>query len=149
MNLPDRIGPIEDATPEPLTARKAIVWGQDDLLAQAIGLFLKSTQWEVIRVPNDGAIENLIREMKRVNPEVVILCQYRVEEDAALAVRLIDEQPCLKVFTLGLDSNLMQVYSKQKIILQGASDLLSILNTGNSSDRTLENKEVDPAKQSL
>src|SRR5262245_7182426 len=94
MNISDLIGPILNAEPEPSHTRRAILWGRDDLLAQAIGSFLKNTEWEIIRVSNDEGVEILIRETKRVSPEVVILCRYK-EEDAALALRLIDEQCCL------------------------------------------------------
>jgi len=133
MNLPDLIGPVEKAQPEATGSRKAIVWGQDSLLARAVSSFLKSSVWEVFALSNDGTIEALMEEIGRLDPEVVFLCHYRVDEDSVLPLRLIDKYPCLKVITLGLDSNLMQVYSKQKIILQEAADLLSILESGNST----------------
>jgi hypothetical protein len=148
MNLPDLIGPVEKSQPE-TNARRAIVWGQDNLLARAVSSFLKDTIWEVFSIANDGNIETLIQEIKRLNPEVVFLCRYRVEEeDSVLPLRLIEQHPCLKVITLGLDSNLMQVYSKQKIILQGAADLLSILENGNPNC-TQEQEEVSAKKQNL
>ena len=130
MNLPDLIGPIVNTEPEVIHSPKAILWGQDDLLAQAIGSFLKDTEWCVTYVPNDGDVEKLIREIRRINPEVVILCGNKAE-DSAIAFRLIEEQPFLKVITLGLDSNHMQVYRKQNVLLREASDLLSILENGN------------------
>jgi hypothetical protein len=127
MNLPDLIGPIANTEPERTQSPLAILWGRDDLLAQAIDTFLKGTEWCVARVSNDGDVENLVRETRRVNPDLVVLCRDRVD-DTTLALRLLDEQPCLKVVTLGLDSNLMQIYSKQNIILREVSDLLSIID---------------------
>lgn len=148
MNLPDLIGPVEKAQPE-TASRRAIVWGQDNLLVQAVSSFLKGTVWEVFSIANDGNIEMLIQEIKNLDPEVVFLCSYRVEEeDSILPLRLIEQHPSLKIITLGLDSNLMQVYSKQKIILQGAADLLSILENGNPNC-TQEQKEVRAEKQDL
>ncbi len=129
MNLPDLIGPILKAEPEAISARRAIIWGRNDLLVQAVGSFLKSRNWEITHVPScqDAAI--LFHETKRTHPEVVILCREETNE-SVLAFRLIDEQACPRVITLGLDSNLMQVYSKQNVHLQGASDLLAILDQG-------------------
>jgi len=141
MDLPDMIGPIVNPEPEVIHSRTAIIWGQDDLLARAIGSFLKDTEWYAVRVPNNGDVENLLREIRRVNPEVVILCGYK-SEDSALALHLIEEQLFLKVVTLGLDSNHMQVYSKKNVLLREASDLLSILENGNIPDCTSA-KEVD------
>ena len=130
MNLPDLIGPLVNTDPEPSQVRRAILWCRDDLLSLAIGSFMKSTEWDVIRVSNDGDAENLIRQSRCVHPQVIILCRYDTD-NSALALRLIDGQCCLKVITVGLESNQMQVYSKQCILLQGASDLLSVIEKEN------------------
>ena len=141
MNLPDLIGPLVNAEPELSQKRRAILWCRDDLLSLAVGSFLKSTDWDVIRVSNDGNAENLIREIKCVHPEVIILCRYEAD-NSTLALRLIDGQCCLKVITIGLDSNQMQVYSKQSLLLQKASDLLSVIEKENFSGRILEKEAV-------
>jgi hypothetical protein len=111
--------------------RKAVLWGREDLLAQAVGLFLEAERvWDVNRVSSDGGVDHLIEEVKRTSPDVVILCQERVDEESSLPVRLIQEQLCLKVITVGLESNLMQVHSKHSVIVRGVSDLLSIVESG-------------------
>jgi len=127
MKLSDRIGPIEKTKPELTRSRLAILWGRDDLLVQAVGSFLEKVAWDVIRISNDENVESFIRKIKQLRPEVIILCQERAD-DAALPWRLIEENLCLKVLTVGMDSNLMHVYSKQDVLLQGASDLLSIID---------------------
>ena len=112
--------------------RKIILWGRDDLLSQAVDLFLQTTQtWDVIRLSSDSGVEKLIEETQRINPEVVVLCGEKVDEYSSLPLRLINEQGCLRVVTVGLESNLMQVYSKQNVMLQGVSELLSIFESGN------------------
>jgi len=136
------VKPIENTDAEPVHIRKAVLWGEDDLLSQAIGLFLEANMtWDVIRVSRNMNADGLIDEVKRINPEVVILREDRVGENSALPLRLINEQCCLKVISVGLESNLLQVYSKQNVILQGVTDLLSIVETGNYSNCTPE-KEV-------
>jgi len=140
MKLPDLDGLVLEAEPETVSARHAVIWGRNDLLMQAIGSFLKSKDWEITLVSGCQETEVLLLETKQIHPEVVILCREAADE-SALAFRLIDEQACLRVITLGLDSNLVQVYSKQNINLQGTSDLLTILDQGNFSDCT-PGKEV-------
>jgi hypothetical protein len=133
MKLPDMIGPIAEIEPERLSTRRAIVWGRNDLLVQAVGSFLKSTGWDAIHILSNEDVENLVGETKKVNPEVVILCREKTDE-SALALRLIDEKCCLRVITLGLDNNHIQIYSKQSVTLRGAADLLSIIERGYFSD---------------
>lgn len=120
------------------------MWGREDLLAQAVSLFLEAERlWDVIRVPSSGGVDNLVEEVKRTSPDVVILCQERVDEDPSLPVRLIQEQLCLKVITVGLESNLMQVHSKHSVIVKGTSDLLSVVESGYFSKISQEQeKEV-------
>jgi len=117
---------------ESTSPRKIILWGRDDLLSQAVDLFLKTSQsWDVIRLSSESGVERLIEETQRINPEVVVLCREKVDEDSSLPLRLINEQVCLRVVAVGLESNLMQVYSKHNVMLQGASELLSIVESGN------------------
>ncbi len=146
MNLPEMLGPLESSNPEPLPSHVALLWGRDDLLAQAVSSYLEKMSWNVIQVPNDGRSERLVSELRRVNPEVVILCQYKEDDDTVLPLRLIHEQLCLKVVTLGMDSNLMHIYCKQDIVLQGATDFLSIIEAGPHSNSAL-GREVGQPKQ--
>ena len=123
------IEPMGAVDMESTSPRKIILWGRDDLLSQAVDLFLQTNQsWDVIRLSSDSGVEQLIQETKRIDPEVVFLCREKVDEDSSLPLRLINEQFCLRVVTIGLESNLMQVYSKHNVILQGASELLSIVD---------------------
>jgi len=130
MSLTDLIDSIEDPNPTP--SRKIVLLSGDDLLTEAIGLFLvESGSWDVIRVSNDKGVVKLIQEATRIKPDVVILCQDRVGGEAVLPMRLIGAHLCPRVVTLSLESNLMQVYSKHDFMLQGASELLSIIESRN------------------
>jgi len=147
MELTHMADPILKLNAEPAHTRKAILWGQVDVLAQAVSQFLAaSMNWDVIRVPTEEGIENLIREIRRMRPNVVILCQERAVDDVSLPIRLIQEQLCPRVVTVELESNLIQVYSKQNLIVQGASDLLSIVESGIFSD-CIPEKEVKQTRQ--
>ncbi len=146
MSINIMVEPIGNTDAGIIRSRKAILWGQVDVLAQAVSQFLTaSMNWDVIRVPIEAGIEGLLMEMKREHPDVVILCQERTEDDASLPIRLIQEQHCPRVVTVELESNQIQVYSKQNIIVQGASDLLSIIETSNFPDCT-HAKEVGSTK---
>lgn len=141
MNLINIIEPMGAIDMESTSPRKIILWGRDDLLSQAVDHFLQTSQsWEVTRVSSESGVEKLIQETHRINPEVVFLCREKVDEDSSLPLRLINEQVCLRVVTVGLESNLMQVYSKQNIILREVSDLLYIIDTGNFQAAHLERR---------
>jgi hypothetical protein len=144
IHLSGLIRPVVNTETVHVHPHKAIVWGREELLAQAVSSFLKNMHWEVIRVLNTGGVEELVRETKRINPEVVIVCREK-DENLVLTLNMVDELPNLKVIMLGLDNNLMQVYSKQNVILQDASELMSIIDDGNYPACTRA-KEVKAAK---
>jgi len=128
MDLNKLIQP-EKPNVEPALTRKAILWGRENLLSEAVSLFLEtSTSWNVIRISCNVGADSLSVKIKDVRPDVVILCQEKGDEDSVLLLRLMNEQYCPKVITLNLENNLMQVYSKQDVIIQGATDLLSVIN---------------------
>ena len=137
------IEPMGTVDMESTSPRKIILWGSDDLLSQAVDLFLQTSQsLNVIRLSSEIGEEKLVQETQRINPDVVVLCRDKVDDDSSLPLRLINEQACLRVVTVGLESNLMQVYSKHNVILQGASELLSIVDSGNLPSCTSKEKEV-------
>jgi len=132
MNQPDMIDPVGNPEEKTTRSRKVVLWGGDDLLVQAVSFFLQAGKdWDLIRVSNDGGVDQLVEDAKQIDPEVIILCQDRIDEGATLPLLLINEHLCLKVVTVSLESNLMQVYSKQNVILEGGAELLSIIETGN------------------
>lgn len=143
MTLMELLGPVEPLTPKAVHSPKAILCGGDDLLTQSVRLFLNQMKWDVVLVSRDDDAERLVQEIKCARPEVVILCQNKPEE-ITLPWQLIDANLCQRVFTIGLDSNIMHSYSKQDILLRGASDLMSIINPGNFSNCIHENKEATP-----
>jgi hypothetical protein len=117
--------------------KTAILWGQADLLAQAMEIFLMNEEsWDVVRVSSDEDICSLVEQVRRSKPDLVILYQGRYENDSDPFVKLLQEQPELrviaeqpelKVIAVSLENNVMQVYSKQSITVRKVSDLLSVI----------------------
>lgn len=130
----------------PTPTRKAILWGSENLLVRSVELFLEAgSTWDVLRISTDLGEDVLIGAIKKTDPEVVILCADN-EGGSELSLRLISGHPRLKVVVIGLESNLLQVYSSQHVMIEGVSDLLSILEAGNYSDCAPE-KEAGLSKK--
>lgn len=116
-------------------SKTVILWGPNDLLAQAMEFFLTAgATWEVVRISSDQGDGSLMEQVQRTKPDVVILYQRNFVNDAGLPTQLIQAQPNLKVVTASLENNLMQVYSKHSIMIRKVSDLLSIIEDRYFSD---------------
>lgn len=122
------LDPVENSNP--INLQKAILWGHESLLADSVEFFLKTgAAWDVVKIASDLGVEYLIQQVKRLKPAVVILCQEKDVSDAALLMQLDQVQLCSKVVTVSMESNLIQVYSKHKVIMRDVADLLSVVET--------------------
>ena len=109
-------------------SKKAILWGQDDLLAHAIEIFLTTAEtWEVIRIPIGQDGDDLLDQAKAIRPDVIILYEGNCASAMSLPMQLIQAQPELKVVTVSLEDNRMQVFSKHSLTVRKVSDLLAVI----------------------
>lgn len=82
--------------------------------------------WQVIKLSGDQCVSTLVEQMRRIKPDLVILYESSPGGCSPLS-KLIQEQPDLKIITVSLENNVMQLYSKRSITVRQASDLLSVI----------------------
>ena len=111
-----------------MKSKKIMLWGREDLLSSSIELFLTAQKgWKVINISDEEKFEALIKAVDKVDPEVVIIHQGDHSNNSYPLMKLIQDHPRLKVITVSLKDNLMEVYSKQNILVKSASDLISVV----------------------
>ncbi len=109
-----------------MTSQKIVLWGNEDVLEKAIEIFLSGQKdWEVIRIPGDVCDDDLIAKVLQANPNVAILCLNSSDREAAIHTRLMEQCPGVKVITISLENNQMDVYQKVKVRVDEVSDLIS------------------------
>ncbi len=109
-------------------SKTVILWGREDLLGRGVEVFLNTrSEWEVIRISDKQGVDFLTQEVERVKPDVVIIYQGNCAEDVPVPMRLLQARPGLKVITVSLENNSVEVYNKQKVWLKEVSDLLSVI----------------------
>ncbi|HSL45251.1 MAG TPA: hypothetical protein VK897_17590 [Anaerolineales bacterium] len=128
-------------------AKKVILWGHNDLLAQAMENFFSCEEtWDVNRVPLEQGLPALVEEVLRIKPDLVVLCQEKLEGagdplvklmEQRPELRLIVDQPQLTVITVTLENNVMQIYRKESITIRQVSDLLSVIEDRHFSEEPI------------
>ena len=127
-------------------SKTAILWGCNDLLAQSMEFFIKAEEeWEVVKISTDAGIDYLLDQTEKIHPDVIILYAGNSVNDPNLLMQLIEKQPNLRVVTVSLDDNQIQVYSKHSLVVRKVSDLLSIIENRYFLDHPNE-KEVNEGK---
>jgi len=106
-----------------------VLWGRGDLLSSSVELFLATQKgWHVFNLQNDENLETLIKTVDEISPDVVIIHQWDRAGVLNLPTNLLQGRPGLKVITVNPENNVLEVYSKQDITVQSASDLISVIN---------------------
>ncbi len=118
---------VEEKTMEQPT--KVILWGREDLVGQGVEYLLKAREdWEVIRIGGDHSTGDLIREVEKINPDVVILYQGDNAANPQLALHLLKISPGIRVITFSLESSCLEVYNRQIVFVNELDDLLDVVN---------------------
>ena len=113
-----------------MKSKTIVLWGREDLLSSSVELFLTDQKgWQVISISNEENFETLLEVIDKVNPDVVIVQQVDSSGNSNWPVNLIKDHPGLKLITVNLMDNMMEVYSKQNILVKSAFDLISVVET--------------------
>ena len=116
-----------------------LLWSREDLLSTSVEFFLAAQEeWNVVSV-SGNKVATLVRNIHEINPDVVIISQERCRKNMELLMDLFLQYPELRIITLNMDDNQIEVYSKQNIMVQTASDFIAIVEANLSSKaRTFE-----------
>jgi hypothetical protein len=124
-----------DEEGHPSTARSAILWGRDDLLATAIeSLLHKTCGWQVIKLLGNQDAGLLAREVEKVQPKILFINKGDSTEEYPPPLHLIQDFPEMKIIVINPENNLVEVYKRENIHIKEASDLLSIIEGDVDSD---------------
>lgn len=115
---------------EMITKSKTVVlWGSEDILISSVESILTSNkEWRVVSISNKEGIDGLIQAVETTHANIVIMQQGEYGGPCMLPMQLIKDLPSLKVITVSLENNSMEVFSKQKILVKEVSDLISVFD---------------------
>ena len=117
--------------------KTVLVLGKENLLGSVVELLLDTVKsWKVIRLTEADSKEISVGDIKKLHPKIVILCQNEQPIKIELLMQLLDECSGLRVITVGLENNSIQVYNKQRAWIKYPSDFLSIVDGSNSSQES-------------
>ena len=125
-------------------AKLIIVWGNEDILCAAIESILAAqTNWKVVGTSSKADFEALIQSLETVQSDIVIIHSAHQSDPTNLPLQLLQDYPTLKVISVTLENNALEVYSKQKIIVNQATDLIqAIENEPASPEVVLDMKPI-------
>jgi hypothetical protein len=85
--------------------------------------------WEVVSLSNERGIDFLIQEVENINPDVIVVNQYKCVNSLRLLMQLLYARPTLTMITINPENNATEVYTKKQISVYEVSDLISIVES--------------------
>ena len=111
-------------------SKMIVIWGRGDILSSSIELFLAAkADWKVVSVSNKEDLDALILAVETTQPDIVIIHRGCLDDRTNLSLQFLQDHPAIKVITINLENNAMDVYSKQKIMVKQASDLIAVIES--------------------
>jgi DNA-binding NarL/FixJ family response regulator len=111
--------------------KTVILWGQDDVLTRAVeNLLTTKGDWKVIRISDDLDELTLAQVVEQVTPDVVIVHEGVFSGDMRPLIKFVQDYPKLKIITIGLENNKMDIYTKKTMCIKEPSDLLAAIKIG-------------------
>ena len=116
--------------------RTIILWGQDDVLMMAIETLVGTEGgWKMVRVSDELDDVSLAQLIEQVTPDVVIVHESTLSGNVRLLIKFIQDYPNLKIITIGLENNKMDIYTKKTICIRESSDLLAAIENGTTPEK--------------
>jgi hypothetical protein len=112
-----------------------ILWGQDDVLIRAVeDLLGVETGWRLIRVSDDLNEVSLARTLADITPDVLIVHESALGSDIRPLLGFMQAHSQLKIITIGLQNNQMEIYNKKRVCIREASDLLAAISNAAAAE---------------
>ena len=110
-----------------------VLWGREDLMVSSFKFYLASKKdWQVVSLSKKESIDTLSRLVREMDPDFVIIRLGEFNVTTLFPMQLIQEHPSLKVITVRLENNLMEVYSKYSKETMKTTDLITVLDNKQS-----------------
>jgi len=112
-----------------LSGKRVLVCSSELILgASLMRLLADEMDMDVIGITNTDE-NGLMEAIRNAEPNIVIFSSPKINENLALPLKIIANNPELTLITINSDDNWVRAYSKKEILLSQASDLAEIIRS--------------------
>jgi DNA-binding NarL/FixJ family response regulator len=125
-------------------AKMVVVWGDENIFSSSIQHILATKiDWKVVFVSNLEDCESLILPFENKTSDIVIIHQADKIEFTNLAIQLLQKVANIRVVTISLDNNVMNIYDKHSLLVKEASDLITAIE----NEAKPQNISIHPSRR--
>lgn len=108
-------------------SKTIVIWGNQDLLGSSIEYFLSGKGWRVFCISTKDEWEALIQAAETEPVDILIIHSGHHDHFADHPLLVLEDYPSMQVISVSLENNMVEVYSKQKVVVKQASDLMTVI----------------------
>jgi hypothetical protein len=110
--------------------KMVVIWGGENILLSSIQYLLANrNDWIVVSVSSAEEFETQVLIAKKDLSDIVLIYQGDMDEPCDLPMQLLHDHAELRVITISLENNVMNVYNKQSLLVKETADLVSVIET--------------------
>lgn len=99
------------------------------MLSSFVKLFLTTQkEWNVVNISIEQDFSTWIQEVDKANPDVIILQQGDLTCNSNLPMILMQRHQEVKLITLNLDNNMIEVFNKENVLVKSGADLIAAIS---------------------
>ena len=109
-------------------AKMVVVWGDQNILSSSIQYLLAGKDdWKVVSISCIEDFNSLILPVENHLSDIVIIHSGDQGDPSNLPLQLLEEHADIRVITISLENNVMNIYNKQSLLVKEASDLITVI----------------------
>ena len=109
-------------------SKLVVIWGKESLLCSSIEVILAPQKdWEVVSISNQEDLDEMVLAEETTQSDIVIIQPEDPDDPNNLPLQLLQNHPVIKMITVSLENNVIDVYSKQQISVKDPSDLITAI----------------------
>ena len=124
MLFHSRIGDLKQMT----LSKLIVIWGCENVVNTHIKNSISTRKdWKEVRISELSELDATIQSQAETPEEIVFISEESFHKVSFEDLQVIEGRTDIKLITLSFNNNIMDVFSRQAIFVQQASDLLSII----------------------
>src|SRR4030042_3843829 len=108
--------------------KMVVVWGNQNILSSSIQYLLAAKDdWKVVCISSIEDFNSIVLPIENQLSDIVIIHSGEQDGPSNLPLQLLEQHADIRVISISLVNNVMDIYNKQSLLVKEASDLITAI----------------------
>jgi hypothetical protein len=108
--------------------KMVVVWGNQNILSSSIQYLLAGKDdWKVVCISSTEDFNSIVLPIENQLSDIVIIYSGEQDGPSNLPLQLLEQHADIRVISISLVNNVMDIYNKKSLLVKEASDLITAI----------------------